>query len=130
VASSGTVETLLSSVQDTPLRLTLLGVFRYLLGSLTFGRATGSTQSAASLRTPADNFGAIFVKGTTAPTANKEFAVPHSLGRSPYLLIPVLPLDQVNAQIVPLTLSRVADATNVYLKSSSTSAPIYLYLEG
>lgn len=66
---------------------------------------------------------------TTHATANTEFSVEHGLNQVPTLLIPVLPVDAVGNALVPLTVSRVADARRVYLTSSSTGAPVCFYLE-
>lgn len=121
---------MLTAITDPAAQLTLKGIFRYVLKNAAFGRATGSTQSAASTAVPAENFSGGFFKGTTPAVANREFTIGHNFGRSPYLLIPVLPLDQVSASIVRLTVSRAADASNVYLKSAETSQPIFVYLEG
>lgn len=68
-------------------------------------------------------------ESTTAATANAEFTIRHGLGVIPTQLIPVLPLSDVNAQLVPLQVSRAADATRVYLKSTSTGAVITVFLE-
>jgi hypothetical protein len=51
------------------------------------------------------------------------------LGRVPYVLIPVLSLDSVNQTLPDLTVSRAADASRFYLKSSSTSAAIAVMVE-
>lgn len=65
---------------------------------------------------------------TTHATADTEFSIAHGLGQVPTLVIPVLPLD-VGNQLVPLVVTRAPDASRVYLRSSSTGAPISLYLE-
>lgn len=69
------------------------------------------------------------VKGTTNAVANAEFAIRHGIGSIPKWLIPVLDVTATNAQLVPLTTSRSADATYVYLKSSVASAPFTVFLE-
>jgi len=69
------------------------------------------------------------VSSTTAASAGTEFVVAHGMGFAPHLLVPVLDLTKINAQLVPLTVSRAPDATNVYLKSSSTSTVFTMYLE-
>ena len=131
MASPGNIEAMLNGISDASLQGILKNVFRYLLTNLRFGRATGSTgQSAASTAIPAENLNGGYYTVTTPAGANTEFAVPHNFGHAPYLCIQVMPLDQVSAAIVRLTNSRVADASNVYLKSPETSQTIYLYLEG
>lgn len=131
MASFGNIDAMLSGVSDVGMQRILKGVFQYLLSNLRFGRATGSTsQSAASTAVPAENLNGGYFTATTPAVANREFTIPHNFGHAPYLLIPVVPLDQVGAAIVRLTVSRVADSSNVYLKSPETSQPIFVYLEG
>lgn len=121
MADSGNIETMLASL-DPDTRRVFKEIFDYLLKNLRLGRAVNGDAS--------ENFGAGFFKGTTASTANDEFSIAHTFGRAPYLLIPVLPLDTVNARMVDLKVSRAADSSRVYLKSSVASAPIFVYLEG
>ena len=66
---------------------------------------------------------------TTPASSNTEFVIRHAIGVAPIQLIPVLTLNTVGAQIVPLKVSRAADATNVYLESTSTSAVFSVLLE-
>jgi hypothetical protein len=96
-------------------------VWDYVLNGLQFGPV--SHQSRAT------NFQAYWLTGTTHETANMEFSIEHGLGRTPYLAIPVLPLDSVGAQAVGLVVTRSADAYRVYLRSASTSAAVALLVE-
>lgn len=80
-------------------------------------------------RRRATNFAAVHHRATTPATANEEFSIAHGLGRKPYVIESVLPLDVVNAQLVPLTVSRAADMNRAYLKSSSTSVAICVRIE-
>jgi hypothetical protein len=132
MAASSNIEAMLNGIADPAIHLTLKSVFRYLLSTLAFGRATaGGGVSAASTAVPSVNFlGGFTMPVTTPATANREFTIPHSFGRAPYLLIPVMPLDQVGASTVRLTVSRPADAANVYLKSPEVNQSIFVYLEG
>lgn len=66
---------------------------------------------------------------TTAATANEEFSIRHGLGQLPSKVIPVLDLNQVGSQVVPLVVSRAPDEQRVYLKSSSTGAVFQIYVE-
>lgn len=68
-------------------------------------------------------------ESTTASIANTEFTIAHGIGSTPGRLIPVLRLNEVGDQIVPLVVSRAADNQNVYLKSTSTSAVFSGFLE-
>ena len=118
----GSIELKLGGVEDMTLRRILFSIFQKLVPDTRFGRAEAGEA--------AQNFGGGFFFGTTPGTANTEFIISHSFGRTPYLLIPVLPLDQVNARIVPLTVTRAADARNIYLSSPEEDAAIFVYLEG
>ena len=123
MADYGNVETMLAGFPDRDVRKIFNAVFKYILkAGLRFGRAIAGDAS--------ENFGGGFFSAVTPAVANTEFTVPHSFGRKPYLLIPVLPLDTVNAKIVRLQVSRAADASRIYLKSPDTDAAVYFYLEG
>ena len=89
--------------------------FRYVLNNLSWSRLD---------RGRAQNAQVYYVSGTTSSNANTEFSLAHGLGSTPSYLLPVMALDEVGAQIVPLQISRAADDRRVYLKSSSTSAAI------
>lgn len=122
MADFGNVETMLSGLADQDLRKILNAVFKYIMRDQRFGRSVDGD--------PAQNFGGGFFSATTPSVANTEFTVPHSFARKPYLLIPVLPLDDVNAKIVRLQVSRAADANRIYLKSPDADAAVFFYLEG
>lgn len=107
---------------DSALRRGLKQVFDYVLKSLKFGPADANTASL--------NFGAHYYESTTPSTANTEFVVAHRFGLAPYLLIPVLPVTSSGLELVPLYTTRPADASYVYLRSSSTNAVFRFYLEG
>ena len=83
----------------------------------------------ATPRTRTENFQLYTVEGTTAAVADTEFTIAHGLGKAPYLLIPVLPLDAVNATLVPLTVTRLPDASRIYLSSPVTGATFRAFLE-
>lgn len=122
MADQGFVESQLAGVPDSGLKKILASIFKYVLKDVRFGRAEDTEAST--------NFGGGFFEGTTHATPNTEFSIEHSFGRPPYLLIPVLPLDAVGANIVPLQLERAADARKIYLSSSVASATFVVYLEG
>lgn len=131
MANPSTAETFLTGIPDQAIQGVLKSVFRYILGDIRFGRATGTgQQSAASVNAKATNLGGGYLVATTPAVANTEFAVAHNFGHAPYLCIPVLPLDQVNAGIARLVVSRAADASNLYFKSADAGLPIFLYVEG
>jgi hypothetical protein len=120
MATAGFVEALLGSL-DATTRKAFRAVFDYVLRNLRFGTPQHGTAS--------ENFQGYFYETTTAAVANTEFSIVHGLGRVPYLVIPILPLDAVGSKIVPLTVTRAADSSRVYLSSSVTSAAIVLYVE-
>lgn len=94
---------------------------RYVLPNGRFGPVTHQGKS--------ENFQAYYVLSTTASTANDEFSVVHGLGRTPYLAIQVLPLDQIGAKQVRLEVTRAADGQRAYFRSPEVSAPLALLLE-
>lgn len=115
------IEALLGSLPSDQRRV-FKQIFEYVLGNLRVGQPDDQVRS--------ENLQAYFYEVTTPATANEEFSIAHGLGRAPYLLIPVLPLSTQGAQIVPLTVSQPADATRVYLTSSTASAPLTVLIEG
>ena len=121
MAIQGYVEALLGGLEANTKRA-LTEVFRYVLPNGRFGPVEHQTKT--------DNFQGYYVS-STSDSSTGEFSIVHGLGRTPYLLIPVLPLDVVGARTIPLTVTRAADGQRVYLKTEagSTSAPLNLYLE-
>ncbi len=119
MANAGYVNTLLKGLPSDAGRV-LTQVFDYLLPNLRFGPPENPKS---------ENFSAFYVSSTTPASSNTEFSIPHGMARTPYLALQVLKLNEVGAQIVPLTTSRAADAMRVYFTSPSTSAPITLLLE-
>lgn len=122
MARAAYIEALLGSLEP-PIRRSFRAVFDYLLTSLRIGRV-----STANVR--AENMQWYVLTGTTPSTPNEEFSLPHSLGRAPYLLLPVLPLDAIGGEYVRLAVPRAADAHRVYLTSPEVDAPITVLIEG
>ena len=122
MADFGAVETLLNGLSSNQDKYIHQQVWKRVMPDQRFGRAIAGEA--------AKNMGGGYFAATTPSVANTEFIVPHSFGRPPYLLIPILPLDQLNARIVELKNTRLPDALNVYLSSPVTSATIFFYLEG
>ena len=120
MATAGFVEALLGSL-DANTRKAFRAVFDYILRNLRIGQPIHGT--------PSENFQGYFYEATTDAVANTEFSIAHGLGKTPYLVLPVLPLNTVGAKIVPLTVTRAADASRIYLSSSATSAAVVLYVE-
>ena len=120
MASKGFVIALLNSLEDGVKRI-LNPTFEYVLDNLRFGHPDPGTR--------AENFSIFWFTATTPSTGGTEFSIEHGLNVTPQTLIPVLPLDEVGAQIVPLTVTRVADGRRVYLSSPTTSATVFVGLE-
>ena len=120
MANASYVESLCGSLTRET-RLALKQVFTYVLGNLRFGPVAHQTRS--------ENFQAYYLTGTTPSTANKEFTLAHGLGRTPYVVLPVLALDQVTSATVNLQVSRAADSQRIYLTSPSTSAVVNVLVE-
>lgn len=120
MATPGYIESLVGNL-EAPLRLALTRIFDYVLRNLRFGPVTNQVRT--------ENFQAYYYTTTTPATANEEFSVAHGLGRVPYVLIQVLSLDSVNQAIVPVQVSRAADASRFYLKSSSTGVSVAFMVE-
>lgn len=81
-------------------------------------------------QTKAENFASFTVVSTTA-TSTAEFSVVHGMGRAPYRAMPVLDLNSSGMETIPLRVTRPADASRLYLKTSagSTGAVFALQLE-
>jgi hypothetical protein len=114
VADIGSIEAELGGLPSEH-KKALVSAFRYLLNNLSWVRLE---------RGRAQNCQVYYTSGTTSTAANTEFSIAHGLGATPSYVIPVLPLDEVGAQMVPLRVSRAADDKRVYLTSSSTNAAI------
>lgn len=120
MATIGFVEALLGGLEANTKRA-LVEVFRYVLPNQRLGPVEHQKKT--------ESFQGYYLNSTTSSTANDEFSVVHGLGRTPYLAVPVLPLDQVGAKTVRLEVARAADGQRVYLKSPEASAPISLFVE-
>jgi hypothetical protein len=120
MANASYVESLVGNLPPEH-RLAWKRAMDYVLNNLRLGPVANQVRS--------ENLQAYYLTATTPATALQEFSVAHGLGRIPYVLVPVLSLDSINQQIVPLSVSREADAQRVYLKSSSTSAAVAFLVE-
>lgn len=115
MANTGYIDSLLGGLPKEQ-KGAISAAFTYLLDNLSLG--------AVEHQTRATNLQAYYLTTTTPANANTEFSIAHGLNYAPSVLIPVMGLDAVGSQIVPLQVSRAADQNRVYLKSSSTSAAI------
>jgi hypothetical protein len=116
MADIGSIEAELGSLPPDHKRA-LVSAFRYLLNNLSWSRLD---------RGRAQNCQVYYTSGTTSSNADTEFSLAHGLGTTPSYLLPVLPLDEVGAQMVTVRVSRAADDKRVYLTSPSTGAAITL----
>lgn len=124
MADSGVVKTYLSGLESNA-RRALGSIFDYILKDIRFGRVPIDDIGERSV-----NLGGGLFRATTPSVANEEFSVEHNFGRTPYLLIQVMPGDVVGAKLIRLENTRAWDASRVYLRSPETSATFYFYLEG
>jgi hypothetical protein len=117
MSSKGGIDVFVNGLPE-PLRVPLKQAFYYVLEGFRLGTARR-----------AENAQLYRYTATTHGTAQTEFVIPHGLDVAPQQLIPILDLQAVNAQLVPLQTSRAADSVNLYLKSSSTGAVVFFFLE-
>ena len=89
---------------------------------------TGSAWGDPDHQRKATNHRGYFEVSTTASSTG-EFSIAHGLGTAPTLAIPVIDLGQPGARLVPLEVTRAADAQRVYFKSTSTGALFTLLVE-
>lgn len=120
MATPGYIESLTGNLEPD-LRAAFKRVFDYTLRNLRFGPVSNQTRT--------ENFQVYALTGTTSSVANQEFTLAHGLGRVPYWVMPVLPVDAVNTSLPTLTVTRAADASRIYLSSPSTSVAIALWVE-
>lgn len=121
MATIGYVDSLLGGIV-ADIKRPLLEVFRYVLPNGRFGPVEHQRK--------VENFQGYYLSSTSAASTS-EFSIAHGMGRTPYVVIPVLPVDNVGMRLIPLTVTRAADGQRVYLKTEagSTSAPFSIYLE-
>jgi hypothetical protein len=117
MANKGYVTTLLNAL-DSDIKKPLQSAFDYVLDNVRIGTGTRAV-----------NMQWYRVQSTTSSTGGVEFSIQHGMGVAPTTLIPVLDVGTVGAQLVPLEVSRAADAERIYLKSTSTSAVFVALLE-
>jgi hypothetical protein len=121
VADLGFIKTLLRGIEDTKTRSVLDQAFTHVLQNLRYGVPDHQVR--------AENAQMYWLQSTTASDTG-EFSIAHGLQTVPHYALPVLELDRPGAKVVPLEVTRAADARRIYVKSTSTSAPITLLVEG
>ena len=120
MAEIGYVKSIVGGLQKD-IKLALEQAFTYILGNLMLGGLNEGRRAV--------NFQWYWFSGTTSTTANTEFSIQHGMGKVPTVIIPVLPLSQVGASLVPMQVSRAADNNRIYLTSSSTNAAFTVLVE-
>lgn len=122
MAALGGLESLIGSL-PTDTKRVMTELLRALVPFLRFGPVEHKQK--------AENFASYVFISTTA-TSTSEFSFVHSLGRAPYRAMPVLDLTSSGMELVPLRVSRPADASRIYLKTSagSTNVVFALQIEG
>lgn len=121
MAAIGGLESYLNTL-PAEMKRVLIAFTREAFTTLRFGAPSSSAVAC-------ENLGGHLVPYVTSSVANQEVAVAHQLGRIPRLLLPCLPLNVVNATLPVITITRAADATYLFLKSATTTASGWLYVE-
>lgn len=117
MSSKGGIDVFINALPEA-IRYPLRSAFYYVSEGFRLGTATRAENAQLYRYTV-----------TTPAVANTELMLAHKLEGTPQQLIPILDLQKVNAQLVPLQTSRAADGINLYLKSSSTSAVVSFFVE-
>jgi hypothetical protein len=120
MASRDYVETLIAGLPQE-LQPTVKEIFTEVLNRIAIGRATAGEKSV--------NLSGVFLQGKTAAIANAEFKIAHGMDATPYLAVPVLPLDAVNAVVPQLKVTKPADAMYIYLSSPVAGVTFVFYCE-
>lgn len=121
MADSGFIKSLARTIPDPATRTAFEQGFTYILNNMRLGVPEHQTRAVNSQQ--------YWLQSTTASSTG-GFDILHGItGTTPRYAIPVLELDRVGAQVVPLEVTRAADGHRIYLKSTSTSAPITLLIE-
>ena len=121
MAALGGLESLIGSLPADTKRV-MTELLRAMVPFLRFGPVTHQQK--------AENFGGYTLVSTTG-TSTGEFSFAHELGRAPYRAMPALDLNSSGMHIVPLTVTRPADASRIYLKTEagSTNRVFAIYVE-
>ena len=93
----------------------------YVLPNAKFGPVAHQAKS--------ESFQGYHLLSTTPDTSNTEFSIQHGLGRTPYLIVPLLPVESSGMRTIRLYVTRPADGQRIYLSSDSTSTPFAVLAE-
>lgn len=120
MADRGYVRAQLGGV-ESGLQVRLLTIFDYLLKNWRVG--------LPGHQNVAENMAWVQLNGVTSATANTEVPIAHGIGAAPRVAFPCVDLTTAGSKMVPLTVTRAADASYVYLSSPSTSAAFTVFVE-
>ncbi len=120
MADKGYVEALLNRL-PAEVKTPITSAFRFVLDNLSIGGVDDTKRAA--------NFRWYRFDGVTSSVANQEFSIRHGQGQMPILCWPVAWLDSSGGRIVPLRVTRPADAQRMYFSSSDTSASVSILAE-
>lgn len=120
MSDKGLVESMCAGLPDA-VKKPILSAFRYILDNGAIGGVQTSERAV--------NFRWYRFDVTTPSVADQEFSIHHGNGSVPLLCWPILPLNEVNARVVRLRVTRAADAQRIYLSSPDTSAAITVLAE-
>jgi hypothetical protein len=121
MSSIGYVDTLIAPL-PVEMRKIFTDVFTYTYATMLWGPVVNGRRAV--------NGQQYFISFLLPAVANQEIAIPHGLSAVPNLAVPVLDVRSPNSAIVPLTITRKADDHYLYLKSSATSVPVTLLVDG
>lgn len=119
MAALGGLEALIGSLPADTKRV-MTELLRALVPFLRFGPVDHQQK--------AENLASFALISTTADSTG-EFSVLHGMGRAPYRAMPILALNSSGMELVPLRVTRPADAMRIYLKSTSTGAVFAIQVE-
>lgn len=120
MADKGFIRTILQAVPDATTRRVLVQAFEHVLDNIRLGVPEHQTRAVNTQQ---------YWQFSTTAASTGEFSIAHGLQTTPRYAVAVLDLSQPGAKLVPLEVSRAADDARVYLKSTSTGAPIVLLVE-
>lgn len=123
MADIGRIRALCQGIPDPTIKAVLIQICEELVGQ-TGGIVFGDPDHQRR----ATNARAYFMVSTTAASTG-EFSIRHGLATAPTLALQVLDVGQPGSRLVPLTVTRAADAQRVYVKSESTGALFTLLVE-
>lgn len=122
MADQGYIDSLLNRL-DAKVRQSMSLAFRHVVDG---GIRIGGVDHQERAR----NLAWIRLDGQTSSTANAEFSIQHGLGQIPTAIVSqYVPLNSTGSQVVRLKVTRMADASRLYLSSPDTGASFSVLVE-